>query len=194
MDRTVDILSKVAEFSRFVFHIVTVRFRYRRYDGTMSPETERLVFERGESVAALVHNLDSDEFYFTEQFRIATHEKGPGWLLELPAGIIDRDETPEEALARELEEEIGYRPVSMSHIATVYLSPGACSESIHIYYATVNQSTHVSTGGGLDSEGEDIKKVCFSPSEAKQMVAEHKIVDAKTLIAVQWYLNQADRQ
>ena len=188
MDRTVEIVSRNTEYKRYVFRIDAVKFRHRRYDGEMSPIIERLVFERGESVAALVHDTDANEFVLSEQFRLPTHAEGPGWLLELPAGIIDHGEDPHQALSREMDEEIGYRPTGMNYIATVYPSPGGSSERIHIFYARVDSSSRVSEGGGLEQEAENIRSIRLTPDEAKRLVSKNAIVDAKTLIAIQWFL------
>jgi nudix-type nucleoside diphosphatase (YffH/AdpP family) len=189
MQRRVEIVSKNRIFSKAIFKIDEVRLRHTLYNGQMSPEITRLSLDRGDAVAALVYDRDSDTLLFVEQFRYATHEKGPGWLSEVPAGMIDPGETPEAALVREIHEEIGYAPrlEDLQFIACFYLSPGGTSERIFLYYTPVSGLTRISEGGGLVEEGEDIRKLMVKADEALRRLDAGEIVDAKTIIALQWY-------
>ena len=77
--------------------------------------------------------------------------------LELPAGLVgDDDENEignvEEAAARELEEETGYRAAHMQPLGEYYSSPGMVAESFTLVRAS--GLTRVGEGGGV--EGEDI--------------------------------------
>ena len=71
------------------FKIEDVQFRHQRVNGTMSPVLGRLHLERGDGAAVVVHNAERGCFVFVRQFRYSTHEKGPGWLLETVAGVIE---------------------------------------------------------------------------------------------------------
>jgi ADP-ribose pyrophosphatase len=93
---------------------------------------KREIFERGDSAAALVHDIERDLIVLTEQFRIATHDKGPGYLVEAMAGAVGEGEGPEDCLRREMMEEIGYRAGRLTLVSGAYASPGACSERIFI--------------------------------------------------------------
>jgi len=168
------------------FKIEEAEVRFERYDGQMSDPVRRLVFERGDATAAILFNHDTQKVLLIEQFRYATYEKGPGWIQEIVAGMIKLDEEPEEAIRREIEEEIGYRVQQLTPIATFYVSPGGTSERIFLYYAEVGDSDRVSDGGGLVSENEDIRLVEYSKSDLVQAVLSGQIQDAKTLIAAQW--------
>ena len=55
--------------------------------------------------------------------------------LEFPAGIVDKDEKPEDAAKRELEEETGIVANSIEHLITVYPSCGYTNEKVHIFVA-----------------------------------------------------------
>jgi ADP-ribose pyrophosphatase len=186
MRRTVQIVDRHPIFEQFVFRIEEARLRHERFDGSLSAELVRLNLDRGDSVAALVHDTQRDRLMLAEQFRFSTYDKGPGWMLELPAGVLEVGEAPEAATRRELQEEIGFAVDSLSPIATVYLSPGGCSERIHIFYVPVTPSDHTSSGGGVPSEGEDIRIVEMPVRTAFALVEAREIVDAKTVIAIQW--------
>lgn len=168
------------------FQIQEAQVRVQRYDGQMSNPIRRLVFERGDATAALLFNHDSQKVLLIEQFRYPTYEKGPGWIQEVVAGVIKPDENPEEAIRREIEEEVGYRAQQLTPIATFYVSPGGTSERIFLYYAEVGNNDRVSDGGGLAAENEDIRLVEYTKSDLSQALTTGQIQDAKTLIAVQW--------
>ena len=189
-----EILDREVVFHKSVFRIEKIRFRPVGTDGQLRAPLERLNLDRGDSVAALVHDVKNDQVLLAEQFRISTHDKGPGWILELPAGILEAGEEPEEATRREVEEEIGYSIDKLTHIATVYASPGGSSERLHIYYVPVSDDHHTSLGGGLESEGEDIRTVKLNVNAAFAKLDTGEIADAKTFIALQWLrLNRATK-
>ena len=183
--RKVDVRSRRRLLDDF-FKVDEAELSFERFDGSMTPPVRRLVFERGDSVAAVVFDRDAERLLLTEQFRFPTFEKGPGWLIEIIAGMIDRGEQPEVSIRREIEEELGYRANHIEHIATFYVSPGGSSERIWLYYAEVGEAGHVSAGGGLPGEHEDIRVVSISPEEARGALKDGKIADAKTIIGLQW--------
>jgi len=168
------------------FQIQEAQVRAQRYDGQMSEPVRRLVFERGDAAAALLFNYDSQKVLLIEQFRYPTYEKGPGWIQEIVAGVIKPDEEPEEAIRREVEEEVGYRVQQLTPIATFYVSPGGTSERIFLFYAEVGDGDCVSAGGGLADENEDIRLVEYSRSDLVQVLTSGQLQDAKTLVALQW--------
>jgi 8-oxo-dGTP pyrophosphatase MutT (NUDIX family) len=86
---------------------------HSRHDGG-TQEVLRQSLERGDSAAmALV-----DRRLLTEQFRFPALANGPGWLRELPAGDIRRDETAAQAAAREAFEETGFTVEQVEPVAT----------------------------------------------------------------------------
>ena len=64
------------------------------------------------------------QIWFVRQFRHAAGEL----LLELPAGVIETDESPEECARRETQEEIGMAADHLQHIGEFYLAPGYSTE------------------------------------------------------------------
>jgi ADP-ribose pyrophosphatase len=168
------------------FQIIEAQVRAQRYNGQMSKPVRRLVFERGDAAAAILFNRDNQKVLLVEQFRYPTYEKGPGRVKEVVAGVIKPGEGPEEAMRREIEEEVGYRVQQLRPIATFFVSPGGSSERIFLYYAEVGDGDRVSAGGGLVDENEDILLIEYSRAELLQALASGQFQDAKTLIAVQW--------
>src|SRR5438876_1734156 len=105
MDK-VEIKSKRLIFNDF-FKIEEAILRYLRFDGQMSKPVRRLVFERSDAVAAIIFNRDTQKVLLINQFRYSTYDKGLGWIYEIVAGILEANEKPEEAIQREMLEEIG---------------------------------------------------------------------------------------
>lgn len=156
---------------------------------------KRLIMERGDSAAALVHETDSDKVLLTRQVRAATIDKGPGAIDEVVAGAIEKGEKAKDCIRREIEEEIGYRVTKRAivKIGEFYVSPGGTSERIVLFYVPVKAQDRVnSTASGVASEGEDIALVKIKRKAFIKLALSAKIDDAKTLIAGLW-LAQRDR-
>jgi ADP-ribose pyrophosphatase len=100
--------------------------------------------------------------------------------------MIDAGESPEAALRRELEEELGFVNPRLEPIATFFVSPGGSSERIWLYYAEVSDADRVSDGGGLAQEHEEIRVVHLAEVEVKRRLAAGDFEDAKTIIGLQW--------
>ena len=105
-----------------------VQKRYQREDGKIYI---RDCVNPGEAVIILAIN-DKKEVVLEKQLREAIGKVN----LELPAGMIDKGETPEEAAKRELEEETGFIANKLELLKTVYTTSGYSSEIIHIFLAT----------------------------------------------------------
>jgi nudix-type nucleoside diphosphatase (YffH/AdpP family) len=187
--RKVDIERKKRILDDF-FKVEEVHLRYERFDGQMSPLVRRLNFERGDSVAAMIFNPNSHRIVLVNQFKYPAYEKGPGWITETVAGMIDKDESPESAARREVEEETGYKISKLEHISTFYVSPGGSSERIILYYAEIDDSDKIQAGGGLAREHEDIITVELSVTEALEQIHSGQIADAKTILGILWLHNR----
>jgi ADP-ribose pyrophosphatase len=172
-----------------IFKIEEVHLRYELFDGSMSPTVRRINFERGDSVAALLYKPDTERILLINQFKYPAYEKGPGWITETMAGIVG-DEDPESAARREIMEEAGYRVRNLEHISTFYASPGGSSERVILYYAEVVESDKVGSGGGLETENEDIAAIELTVTDAMEQIRTGEIVDAKTIIAIYWLKNR----
>jgi len=184
--KRVEIIEKKRVFKDF-FKIDAFTLKYERFSGKMSEPTRRLCFERGDAAAVLIWNKESKKIILTDQFRACSYEKGPGWILEIPAGIVETGEEPEETIRREIIEETGYQSNELTYINTFYVSPGGTSERIILYYAEVENKDKIEIGGGVAEEHEDIRVLEFSLPEVWSALDSGQIVDAKTLIALLWF-------
>lgn len=185
-DMTEKVLHEKTVFDGF-FKITEGRIRRENYGGG-TEEITRLSFDRGDSAAVLIYETDTDKLIFTEQYRYPSGKKDCARPLEIPAGAVDPGEDPCAAALREAEEETGYRPASAKAVAEFFPSPGGSSERVFVYYAPCTSADRSGKGGGSKAESEDIRTVKYSAAEVREMYASGSFRDAKTLIAVQWFL------
>jgi len=101
------------------------------------------------------------------------------YLLEIPAGTLDGNESPEVGAARELEEELGYVAGKLEKLSEFFVSPGFCAEKMWVYLAT----DLTKTAQRLDDD-EVIEIVRVSFAEALAMITDGEIEDAKTIIGL----------
>ena len=167
------------------YKMVKAKVSYDTFEGKHI-NTTRLAFERGDSVAILLLEKDSNYILLTNQFRYPTCKNYDGWLLEIPAGSMEENEKPEECVKREIMEELGYKIEKTKLLNTFYTSPGASTERIFLFYSEVSKSDKIEKGGGNSSENEDIQLVKIPVSEIASKISEIK--DAKTILALQWFL------
>jgi ADP-ribose pyrophosphatase len=103
-------------------------------------------------------------------------------LLEIPAGKIEKDETPTQAAVREMAEEIGCSG-TLRPLLKWYLAPGYSTELMHIFVAT---NLREITRGLLDND-ENIKIKEMGLSAAIGKCINGNIEDAKTIAALLAY-------
>ncbi len=173
------------------FKVQEAHLRFEQFNGEMSPLIRRFSLERGNSVAILVFNLDTQKIILVDQFRYPAYSKGHGWITEIIAGMIDPGESPEESARRELHEESGMIISTLEHINTFFTSPGGSSEQIFLYYAEVSgEFAKYNKTGGLLDHGEDITSFEISLEEALGRIKAGEIRDAKTIIGILWLENR----
>ena len=133
--------------------------------------------------AAVIVAIDDGYILLVEQYRVPVGRA----CIELPAGLIG-DETAgeplEEAAARELEEETGYRPDWIEQLGLFHSSPGMTSEAFTLVRAT--RLTKVGEGGGVEAEGITVHRVAMKELSTfiEQKRAEGLAVDAKMLLVL----------
>jgi nudix-type nucleoside diphosphatase (YffH/AdpP family) len=187
--RKVKILEKKIVFDDF-YKMEEAQFQYEKPNGEMTEPITRLSFERGNGVAGIVYNTDTAKAILVKQFRYPCYHNGPGWIVEVVAGMLGAEEDPAEAMKREVLEEIGYEVKHIEKISTFYVSPGGTSEKIYTYYIEVDNSSKVHDGGGLLHEQENIEVLEYSLAELKEALKKDEIPDAKSIIACNYLLQK----
>lgn len=102
------------------------------------------------------------------------------WIWELPAGSLKPNENPDEAAARECEEEIKLRPGKVTRLRGYYPTPGFCDE-LMTYYRCEDLQTPPADSTAKADDDEDIEPRTFTLEEARAMVQSGEIVDLKTM-------------
>jgi ADP-ribose pyrophosphatase len=111
-----------------------------------------------------------------KQFRLATKDE----LIELPAGTIEKNESPENCAMRELTEETGYVARKMERSLEFFVAPGYSNEKIIMYRA---QDVLLCDTQKQD-EDESIEVLTVKLDEALRLIRNGKIRDAKTIIGL----------
>ncbi len=137
----------------------------------------RDVVHFGQAVAALP--ISGDDIILVKQFRAPINE----WVLEIPAGRVEVGESLEDAVKRELVEEIGYIPRKVMKLVSVYMAPGYSDEVLHIYVATDLEYV-----GSEPEPGELIEVIRLKVGEALDTLMRSEVVDVKTIAAISTYL------
>src|SRR5262249_12506291 len=116
--RQVDIKSRRTAY-KGRYRIEEVLFDFDRIAGKgRITDSKREVFDRGDSAAALIHDVERDVIVAAQQFRVATYDKGPGYLIEAMAGSVEEGEDPETCIRREMMEEVGYRAGNLTLVSS----------------------------------------------------------------------------
>jgi len=160
-------------------------FDFQRADGTWQNQT-RETYDRGDGATILLYNRPNCTVILTRQFRFPAFVGGyDDLMIEAPAGLLDMS-SPEERIKMEAEEETGFRVNCVRKVFEAFMSPGAVTEKLHFFVAEYSPEDRISKGGGLAQEGEDIEVMETPIEEAVGMIAEGKIVDAKTIMLLQY--------
>jgi ADP-ribose pyrophosphatase len=136
----------------------------------------REVVEHGD-VVAVVPLLPGDDVLLVRQYRLPTAQV----LLEVPAGGVDEGESAEEAAQRELGEECGQWAGRLERLGGFYVSPGFCSEFVHVFLA--RELEPVAPHPDPD---EELVVVRLSLAEALRLVDAGDIRDGKSIIGLTW--------
>ena len=181
----VEIIARETLYSGF-FSMELYRFRHRLFNGEMSGEIKREIFERGHAAVLLPYDPVRDEVVLVEQVRIAAYDTSETpWLLEMVAGMIEEGESVEDVARREAIEEAGLIVKRTKPVLSFLASPGGTSERSSIMVGEVDATTAEGIHG-LADENEDIRVHVVSRELAYQWVEEGKIDNAASVIALQW--------
>lgn len=168
------------------FQLRKLTLQHRCFGGGWSQPLVRELFERGDAVGVLPYDPVNDSLVLIEQFRPgAMRGDASPWMLELIAGVVEPNESDEQVVHREAMEEAGCELSELLPIASLLPSAGACSEQVRLFCGRV---TTAAIGGihGLQDEGEDILVHSVARADALQLLAQDRIPNGHTLIALQW--------
>ncbi|SHG04070.1 NUDIX domain-containing protein [Bradyrhizobium erythrophlei] len=160
-------------------------FEWRRANGEWQTQ-HRESYDRGNAATLLPYNLAQRTVVLVRQFRYPAYVNGyDDLLIEAAAGLLD-NETPEVRIRAEVEEETGYRLGEIRKIFEAFMSPGSVTEKLHFFVGEYEPKMKIGNGGGLADEGEDIEVLELPIDQALAMIGDGRIVDAKTIMLLQY--------
>ncbi len=124
--------------------------------------------------------FDGKYIYFVRQYRHPAEKE----LLELPAGKLEANESPEECAKRELQEEVGFIPGKLTLLARFYTVPGYSKEFMYLYLAEDLRKSKLS-----QDRDEFLQTVKLSVEETVNLLKSGGIEDAKTIIGIFYLLS-----
>ncbi len=148
------------------------------YDVTIQgKKVKREIIEHRGAAAMLAITKDN------KVLLVKQHRFPHGYVLEIPAGTLDKGERPKTCAIRELQEETGYKAKKMECFLTYYPSIGYNLEAIHCFLATELKKV---SGLKLDDD-EILSVVRIDIKKLIKMIQAGKIKDSKTICAVLTY-------
>lgn len=127
----------------------------------------------------------NDEILFVKQFRSGAEKV----LLELPAGLVDENETPLDAAVRELQEETKYSSSKITYLGAYYSSPGFTNELVHLYLC---EELFQSFKDQDIDEFLTISK--YNIKQINRLLTSNMICDMKTALGLMFFLNTKQNQ
>lgn len=164
--------------SKNIFHGKLLHLKILKVKLPNKQYTQREIILHPGAVA-IVPILPNNRIVLVRQYRKAVEKH----LLEIPAGTLNKAETPLCCAKRELIEETGYKARFFKKIMNFYPSPGYCNEQIYIFKATGLIKVKNS-----QEPDEFIEIVILPLTKIKKMIRQGKIKDAKTLIALSYFI------
>jgi ADP-ribose pyrophosphatase len=164
--------------SKPVYDGNTVKLRVdtvRTADGRTT--TREIVEHRG--VVVMVPVDAKDNVLLVRQYRYATGKE----LLELPAGGIDGEEKPEDAVLREMQEETGFLPKTIKRLGGFYSAPGFCTEYLHLFLAADLTPSQL-----YAEDTSEIRLERIPVSKIANLVTSGQTEDAKSIAGLLTYL------
>ena len=181
-----NIESRETVFQGFI-QVEKVCLKHRLFNQTLyTPTISRELVARKQAAGVLIYNDKQQKFALIEQFRVgAILDIDSPWQLEIIAGVLDGDETPESCVQRESLEESGCKLDQLQHLFSFYPSAGACNEIFHLYAA---EATLPSEGGifGMPDEGENIKLHIIEYAKLDILFNSNRLRNAPVIMALQW--------
>lgn len=156
-------------------------------DEVETPDGERfdhhvLRFPRPSTTAVVVKD---DQVLLLWRHRFITD----AWGWEVPAGWADPGEETPDAIAREVEEETGWRPKNLSKLLSYNALSGISSMRFHAYLAT--DAEHI----GPPTDTNEAERIAWLPvSDVPRLMASGEISDGPTITALSYYLASRNPQ
>jgi ADP-ribose pyrophosphatase len=170
---------KETEYGRFTVAEDVVRIT-EEADGKSSEITHTFYFTKiREGVCILP--FYKDKILLLQEYRYPVRS----WQWEIPGGLIDGTESPEEAARRELKEETGYEIDQLESLGYTYTTFGVSDEKVHLFLARLG------TAGNTNlEEAEILNQHLVSFERFQQMIDSGEFSHGQGLAAWGRFLNR----
>ena len=175
------------------FQMKRYNLHHRMFDGTWSKLVSREVLERDPVAAVIPYGPIRDTVVLIEQFRpgpMAANHPSP-WIIEIVAGILEKNESPNELAFRETTEETGGSLSEVVPVCDFFMAPGSSTEYCHLLCGRINFEGMGGIHGHID-EGEDIRVFVESADKAFARITNGEIDSSFSIIALQWLMLNRD--
>jgi len=168
---------KLASSRAFTGNLISVDVDTVRYADGHEKAVELVRHGGASAILAFLDDPKSADprILLLRQYRYAVKD----YLLEIPAGGLEKDESPRDCAARELKEETGWTAGRVEPLASIYTTPGFTDEVIHIFTAS-----DLSPGEAELEKDELLEVETVRFSEALRRIASGGIADSKTAFAL----------
>lgn len=185
----VEIVDDELAFNGF-FKLRRLKLKHKLFQGGDSLVFERELCVRGDAVGVLLFDPVLNKFAMVEQIRIGVlGRKQSPWLLELVAGMLDKEgEDKQEVAIRETQEEAGLSIDVLEPMLEYFCSPGGSTEFFSLFCGKVDLCNVQGGVFGVDNENENIKLHILDVDEVLALLASGTINNAMTVIALQWFI------
>ena len=186
MKKNHDVIDKKILYDGF-YQLHELTFRHKKHDNSWSSPITREVFSGAHAATVLPYDPKEKKIILIDQVRVGLLENNYNPVIkEIVAGIIDEDESPEEAAIRECKEEIGCDINKLTKIYSYYPAPGSSQSYYHLFLGETKSFEGYRILGKRE-EDEDILAKCYSIEEVNEMLNNVEIINGLTLIALQWF-------
>ncbi len=180
------IINKKNLYSGF-FKLKKLEFIHQKHDGSWTNRINREIFSGAHVSTLLPYDPVRKEIVLIQQFRAGVISRYDNdYLYEIVAGIIDKNESPEETAIRECLEETGCNVNKIAQIHSYFPAPGSSESYYHLFLGEIN-SFEGERVMGLESENENILVKSYKVDQVRNMLKKKKIKNGLTLIALQWF-------
>lgn len=169
------------------YQVSQLELKHRCFNGAWSETMIREHLDRHDAASAVLYDPVQDSVVLVEQLRIGLlnrADKTNPWMLEIVAGLIDQEPSPEETIRREAIEEAGCVIETLIPIGRFYNSPGGFSELTYVYCGIIRLD-----GSPLKNQpepDEDIKIHVIQWKALQTLMQSDWVTSASSYIALQW--------
>ena len=180
---------KKISLSKSFFPFWRYQFLIKSFNKKIKPyKINREILSVGDVVFALCYSPEEKKFYLIKQFRPFSYVRKQKYKFELVGGLVDKGETINQALKREIMEEIGVKTLKLKKLTKYCPVPGYSDEIVNVYYAEVEKikKSHLYN----KFENEEIKISKLNLDQLKRINSSEQIQNVLTKVSIYEYLNK----